>query len=79
MEVLGIFGGEDEEVGLEVVGSQAGGVGDEVMAREETGFVCRRGGLFGDLGPDRGISLSVGDAAHFQGVDELQMSIDEVR
>jgi hypothetical protein len=54
MEVLGVFGGEDEEVGLEVVGGEAGGVGYEVMAGEETGFVGGRCCFFGDLGAEGG-------------------------
>lgn len=42
VEVLGVFGGEDEEVGLEVGWGEAGGVGYEVVAGEQTGFVRGR-------------------------------------
>lgn len=41
VEVRGVFGGEDEEVCLQVGWGQAGRVGDEVFAAEETGFVSR--------------------------------------
>lgn len=39
MEVCGVLGREDEEVGLEIAGGHAGGVGELVLATGQAGFV----------------------------------------
>lgn len=39
---------EDDEVRLQVAWGDAGGVGEEVVSAEETGFVGGGGGLRGD-------------------------------